>query len=89
MAMKDDHGRARLAGTIEIAAGEFKSRCLKLMDEVSTRRTSVIITKRGKPVAKLVPVEAVRGKLFGCMKGTGRATGDIVAPLGERWDAET
>lgn len=87
--MKDDHGRARLADTMEIAAREFKSRCLTLMDEVSTRRTSVIITRRGKPVAMLVPVEAARGKLFGCMKGTGQAAGDIVTPVGKRWDAES
>lgn len=89
MAMKDDHGREHPFGTVKVPAGEFKSKCLKLMDDVSKRRTSVIITKRGKPVAKLVPVESRTLDLFGCMQGTGKAVGDIVAPAGERWDAES
>ena len=42
---------------MEIAAGEFKARCLKLMDEVQATGEEVVITKRGKPVAKLVPVK--------------------------------
>jgi prevent-host-death family protein len=86
--MKRDHGRSDLTKELEMPAGEFKGRCLKLMDEVSRRRTSVVITKRGKPVAKLVPIEQPGTDLFGCMKGTGRAVGDIVGPVGERWDVE-
>ncbi len=40
----------------KIPAGEFKAKCLKLMDEVQQTGQEVIITKRGKPVARLVPV---------------------------------
>jgi prevent-host-death family protein len=40
-----------------VAATEFKANCLRLMDEVAQQRRPIIITKRGKPVAKLVPVE--------------------------------
>jgi prevent-host-death family protein len=39
-----------------IAAGQFKNLCLKMLDDVAETRTSVVITKRGRPVAKLVPV---------------------------------
>ena len=42
-----------------MAAGEFKARCLQVMDEVRSTRTPVVITKRGKPVAKLVPADAI------------------------------
>ncbi len=74
-----------------IAAGEFKARCLELMDEVNERRVEYIITKRGKPVAKLVPVQAQgaelakkRKKGFGALKGSIVILGDIVGPV-EEW----
>ncbi len=65
-----------------MAAGQFKAKCLKVMDEVQAKRVSVMITKRGKPVAKLVPVEskAERDEIFGFMKGKIKIKGDIVKP---------
>ena len=73
---------------MKIAAAKFKSQCLALMDEVERKRKEVIITKRGRPVAKLVPVESETNKLFGGMRGTIRIKGNIVKPTGERWNAE-
>jgi prevent-host-death family protein len=75
---------------VEIPAGEFKTRCLKLMDEVRASRRPIVITKRGKPVARLVPVEdpTARREIFGCMKGTVTICGDIVGPTGEEWHAQ-
>jgi prevent-host-death family protein len=73
---------------MEIPAGEFKARCLKLMDEVRRTRKEVVITKRGKPVAKLVPADDAPPKLFGSMKGTVEIVSDIVGPTGERWEAD-
>lgn len=73
---------------MEISAGEFKARCLKLMDEVARSHEPLIITKRGRPVARMVPVadeEPVR--LFGYMAGTAVLHGDIVAPLEVAWEA--
>ena len=64
----------------KMAAGTFKAKCLKVMDEVQARRETVIITKRGKPVAKLVPVEAEQDEIFGFLEGKGRIVGDVVAP---------
>jgi prevent-host-death family protein len=72
----------------EIPAGEFKARCLKLMDEVRATRRPIVITKRGKPVARLVPVEEEMPSIFGRMRGTVTIHGDIVGPTGEEWHAQ-
>jgi prevent-host-death family protein len=72
----------------EIAAGEFKAKCLHLLDEVAQSRKELIITKRGRPVARLVPVEQEIPQIFGRMKGTVRILGDIVGPTGEKWEAD-
>jgi prevent-host-death family protein len=74
---------------MKINAGQFKAKCLKLMDEVSIRRGEIVITKRGKPVARLVPCEGKTPPLYGRMKGTITFLGDIVAPTGEKWHAES
>jgi len=72
----------------EISAADFKARCLKLMDQVEQERTEVIITKRGKPVAKLVPFTMEVPPIFGFMAGTAVIRGDIEAPIADAWDAE-
>jgi prevent-host-death family protein len=72
----------------EIAAGEFKAKCLHLLDEVEQSRKELIITKRGRPVARLVPVEQEAPQIFGRMKGTGKILGDIIGPTGEKWEAD-
>jgi prevent-host-death family protein len=64
-----------------VAAAEFKANCLRLMDEVARERRPIIITKRGKPVAKLVPVEEEPIDLFGYMAGTAKICGDIINPI--------
>jgi prevent-host-death family protein len=63
-----------------IAAGAFKARCLAVMDEVASKKEPVMITKRGKPVAKLVPVEPSRDEIFGFLRGKLEIVGDIVSP---------
>lgn len=64
----------------KIPAGVFKARCLSLMDEVQSRRETILITKRGKPVAKLVPVTAGEDEIFGFCQGQGVIKGDVVSP---------
>ena len=74
---------------MEMPAGEFKARCLQLMDEVAETGREVVITKRGRPVARLVPIaDAPVRDVFGCMRGTVKVVGDIVAPLEEPWEAD-
>ena len=64
----------------KMAAGSFKVHCLAVMDEVQAKRETILITKRGKPVAKLVPVEQEKDDIFGFFKGKGKVTGDVVSP---------
>ena len=64
----------------KMAAGEFKVHCLKVMDEVQSKRQAVLITKRGKPVAKLVPIEKETDDIFDFFKGKIEIKGDIVSP---------
>ena len=71
----------------DISAGEFKARCLALMDEVRDRGGEYVITKRGAAVAKLVPFRQKRRRLLGSMKGTVTVLGDIISPLDEPWEA--
>ena len=70
-----------------ISAGDFKARCLKLMDEVALTRRPLVITKYGKAVARIVPVEPA-ASVFGSMRGTGEVVGDIVKRVDVEWDAE-
>jgi len=65
----------------KIPAGEFKARCLKIMEDVRTYRTPVVITKKGRPVAKLVPADEEAIDVFGCMAGTAEIVGDVEAPV--------
>jgi len=51
------------------------------MDEVQSKREAVIITKRGKPVAKLVPIEKEKDEIFGFLKGKVKVLGDVVSPI--------
>lgn len=71
-----------------ISATEFKARCLDLMDSVERTGCSVIVTKRGRPVAVLAPVRGRRTSAYGCMKGLIKIVGDIESPIDVRWDAE-
>ena len=65
----------------QMPAGEFKARCLAVMDQVFDSGEPVLITKHGKPVAKLVPAERLADDLFGYMAGKVKIVGDIVGPV--------
>jgi prevent-host-death family protein len=73
---------------LQMSAGEFKTHCLKLMDLAQQKRETIVITKRGIPVAKLVPFEKTKIPLYGFMKGTVTIKGDIVAPVFDEWEAD-
>jgi prevent-host-death family protein len=61
-------------------AGSFKTNFLPVQDEVRTKRETVMITKRGKPVAKLVPTNSQTNEIYNFMAGKGVVTGDVVSP---------
>jgi prevent-host-death family protein len=70
----------------QIGAGEFKSKCLKLLDIVAETHEPLLITKHGKGIAQLVPVPP-EVDLCGALSGSVLFEGDIVAPLENTWDA--
>ena len=71
----------------QMPAGKFKARCLSVMDDVNATGEPVIITKRGTPVAKVVPVGSKKQDLFGFMAGEFKIIGDVEAPVvaSEQW----
>lgn len=71
-----------------IKASEFKAKCLAVLDEVERTRQSVVITKRGKPVAELVPHVSKKKELWGLLKGELFIEGDIISPIDVEWEAE-
>jgi prevent-host-death family protein len=74
---------------MSIPAAAFKAECLKLMDEVARTGRPIVITKHGRPVAQLAPVPAAPRSSFGYMKNTLSIKGDVVAPTGAPWSADS
>ena len=70
-----------------ISAAEFKARCLTLMDDVSSTRETIMITKRGKPVAKLVPAGKEPQEFIGRLKGVIEIVGELDADPPEAWES--
>jgi prevent-host-death family protein len=69
-----------------VPAAKFKEQCLALLDQVDP--DGIIITKHGKPVAKLVPIYTDSAKLIGSLKGKIKIKGKILS-TGVKWDAES
>jgi prevent-host-death family protein len=83
-------GRRRQRGQREaltVPAAEFKARCLELVTSVRETRAEYVITKHGRPVARLVPVDDKAPTIFGRLSGTVTCEGDLVSPLDVLWEA--
>ncbi|HYD50676.1 MAG TPA: type II toxin-antitoxin system Phd/YefM family antitoxin [Terriglobales bacterium] len=75
----------------EISASDFKAKCLAILDEVAATGEPVMVLKRGRPVAQLVPPIAASGQSPQAeLTGTIRILGDVVSPAvsAKDWDAE-
>jgi len=70
-----------------IKASEFKAKCLALMDEVAHTGNAVVITKKGKPVAELVPHRSRKRNALGILKNRLIIRGDIISPIDVEWEA--
>ena len=70
----------------EIPAAKFKEQCLAILDEVDEE--GLVITKRGKPVAKLIPIRATSAELIGALKDKVKIHGDILS-TGIDWHAQS
>ena len=80
MTIVNDHGTFALMDSVPIS--QFKARCLALLAEVERSGRPLLVTKRGKPLARVLPPTARKpGWWFGCMAGTGRILGDLTEPL--------
>jgi prevent-host-death family protein len=69
-----------------VPAAQFKEQCLALLDQVGP--DGIIITKHGKPVAKLVPIQTDTAKLIGSFRGKIKIKGNLLS-TGLKWDAES
>ena len=69
-----------------VPAGKFKAQCLALLDDVALTGKELVITKRGKPVAKVVPIDDEKPL---SLLGSVLWEKDIVSPIDEQWDAES
>lgn len=72
-----------------VPASEVKNAWHAYLDRVGRVRETIVVTRYGKPVAQLSPVEQpASGRIFGCLAGTVTVRGDIVAPVGDEWEAD-
>ena len=69
-----------------IGAGQFKEQCLSLLDSLEPE--GIVITKHGKPVARLLPMASESGDLLGALAGKLKIRGDILS-TGAAWDAQS
>ena len=68
-----------------MTAATFKAQCLAVLDRVAESGEVLVVTKRGRPVARVVPIEKGPHR---SLRGSVRYHGDIVAPIDVKWDAE-
>ncbi len=74
--------------TVKIS--EFKARCLEILDRVARTGETLVITRRGCPLARVLPISpSSEGEWLGCLEGTARAIGNLVEPVvaPEEWEA--
>jgi len=75
---------------MEITAASFRSNCFKILDEVDKKHKEVIITKRGKPIAKLIRYQTNNASdpLLGSLPNAGSTVGDLTEPLEDEWELD-
>lgn len=75
---------------MKITAASFRSNCFKILDEVDKKHKEVIITKRGKPIAKLIRYQTNNASdpLLGSLPNAGSTVGDLTEPLEDEWELD-
>ncbi len=81
-----DRQRTVELGTRTMTSAEFKAKCLALMDEVNASGDVIVITKRGRPVAKLEPYRVMPEEWLGRDRDTIEIHGDLIEPVEAEWD---
>ena len=72
----------------KIAISQFKAHCLEIIEKIQTSGQSVIITKRDKAIATVLPMGTKKVSLFGMLKNKAEIKADILEPIDEKWNAE-
>ncbi len=70
-----------------IGAGKFKAQCLALLNKVAKEHETILVTKRGKPVAKVIPIKEAQKNLREQLKGSILREKDIISPVSVPWEA--
>lgn len=70
----------------QISASKFKAQCLALLDHLDPE--GLVVTKHGKPVARVIPVDSGCAALIGSMKGKVKVSGDVFS-TGTGWNAQS
>ena len=76
---------AEVGGVRTIKASEFKAKCLQLMDEVAESGQEIVVTKRGRPVSRMIPYREKSTLTFGRNRGLFQTHADIVEPMPAEW----
>lgn len=71
-----------------VSASELKAHCSQMIARVERGRVSLTITRHGRPVARIVPIDEEQQSLFGCLRGSVTIHGDIVEPVDVVWEAD-
>ena len=70
----------------QMPVGAFKARCLAVMKKVKATGEPVVLTRRGEPIVKVVPVDRAKNDIFGFMIGRVKIVGDIESPIPVEWE---
>ena len=70
----------------EIGVAKFKEQCLSLLEHLEPE--GLVISKRGKPIARVIPIRVASAELIGCLRGKLKPKGKLLS-TGARWDAES
>lgn len=84
---QDERTKDKSMAQKRVSTSELKTRCAQVIDRVVKGREALVIVRRGRPVAKLVPIEKQGTSLFGALRGCLTVHGDIISPTDEPWDA--
>lgn len=72
----------------KIAISKFKAHCLEIIETLQSDHQPIIITKRDKPIARVMPLENEKISLFGMFRSKGKINGDIISSIEEKWNAQ-
>lgn len=73
---------------VRVTASNLKARCAAVLDEVVRKRQAIVITRHGRVIARLIPIEEEKpASVFGCTRGSITVKGDIITPIEADWEA--